>query len=145
LTQLAQWLRSDDGRVWLVSASANLMAGRTQEALDHLQKVLRIYPNHPGSHLLLTWVYITSRSLDEALPAAQRAIEANPTFAESHGTLAVIHALRGERDAAEKNIRRATLLDKNSFAARYAQSILEGNPPGRVDELFREVMRSFGR
>jgi hypothetical protein len=48
-------------------------------------------------------------------------------FAESHGALATIAALRGERQRAQELINVALKLDPQSMAARYAAAVLSGD------------------
>lgn len=144
LLEQAQQVRRDDGRIWLVKGSAHLMAGQIDEALDALQRAIEIFPEHPGSLLTLAWLYISRSQFGEAEAAVRRAIEVSPSFAESHGTLAVVQVRQGDKEGAAQSIRRATLLDKNSFAARYAQALLDGTPPGRIEELFKQVMLRSG-
>lgn len=135
----AQRARTDDGRIWLIKGSAQLMLGKVDEAIGDLKRALAIFPGHPGTHLTLAWVYITRKELDAAESTVHDAIEASPAFGESHGTLAVIYALKGQQEDARQSIRRATLLDKTGFAARYAQSILDGNPAGSVEEIYKDL------
>lgn len=144
IIQQAQQVRGDDGRIWLVKGSAHLMAGQADEALASLNKAIEIFPDHPGSRLTLAWLHISRNELDQAESAVRQAIEVSPAFAESHGTLAVVLARQGDKEGAAQSIRRATLLDKNSFAARYAQALLDGTPPGRIEELFKQVMMRSG-
>lgn len=139
LVEEAQRTRTDDGRIWLLKGSARLMAGQVDDAIGDLQRALAIYPDHPGTHLTLAWVYITRGELDAAEATVHNAIEASPAFGESHGTLAVVYAMKGQTEEAARSIRRATLLDKNGFAARYAQTILDGNPAGSVEDIYKDL------
>lgn len=143
LLERAQKVRTDDGRIWLIKGSALLMMGQIDDAVVALKHALQIFPGHPGSHLTLAWVYITQRQLDEAEATIHTAIAASPAFAESHGTLAVVLALKGQQEEARQSIRRATLLNKAGFAARYAQSVLDGQPIGSVDKIYKDVMRNM--
>ncbi|MES2089659.1 MAG: tetratricopeptide repeat protein [Pseudomonadota bacterium] len=144
LLDQAQTVRTDDGRVWLLKGSAKMVSGDMPGAVDDLQKALSIYPDHPGSHLTLAWLYISQKQLDEAEATIHNAIAASPAFAESHGTLAVVYAMKGQKEQAQQSIRRATLLDKTGFAARYAQTLLDGNAPQKVEAMFKEVMTRVG-
>jgi Flp pilus assembly protein TadD len=54
----------------------------------------------------------------------ERAFAIDRTFGETHGGLALVHALRGDRLAAEESIKRATRLDPQGVSARYARSVL---------------------
>lgn len=132
--------RDGDGRIWLLKGATQMTEGKVPEAVTSLNRALAIFPEHPGTYLTLAWAHIALKQLDEALAVLKKAIEVSPAFGESHGTLAVVLAMRGEREAAEKAIRRATMLDKDGFAAKYAQTVLDGTAQQDVERLFGEVM-----
>lgn len=136
--------RDNDGRIWLLKGSTQMAAGDLQGAVPTLNKALSIFPDHPGTYLTLAWAHIALKQLDEAEAVLKKAIEVSPAFGESHGTLATVQAMRGEREAAEKSLRRATMLDKDGFAAKYAQTVLDGTAEGEVGRLFEEVMARVG-
>lgn len=144
LLDQAQAVRMDDGRIWLLRGSAKMVTGDMEGAVADLHKALEIFPDHPGSHLTLAWLHISQNRLDDAEATVRNAITASPAFAESHGTLAVVLAMKGQKEEAQQSIRRANLLDKNGFAGRYAQTLLDGNAQQRVPELFKEVMKRAG-
>lgn len=138
--------RDDDGRIWLLKGAAKEMAGDTRAALADLRRAQALLPSHPGTHLMAAWANLALEQFDEAEVDVQAALAASPAFAESHGTLAVVYARRGERDAAANSIRRATLLDKQCFSARFAQTLLDGNEAQKVPELFQELwLRMSGK
>lgn len=140
----AQRVRHDDGRIWLLKGSIGLMTSQYDAATEDLNKALSIYPDHPGTHLTLAWLYIIQNKLSEAEGSLQNAIAASPAFAESHGTLAVVYALRGHADLARASIRRATLLDREGFAARYAQNLLAGGSSVELQDLVEELVVKVG-
>lgn len=140
----AQSVRTDDGRIWLLKGSIGLVTGEHEAAVRDLKQALSIYPDHPGSHLTLAWLYITQNRLDEAEQTIQEAIAASPAFAESHGSLGVVHALRGDGELARQSIRRATLLDREGFAARYAQTVLDGGHATDIHTLLQEIIQRVG-
>jgi Flp pilus assembly protein TadD len=144
LLDQAQTVRTDDGRIWLLRGSAKMVTGDMDGAVNDLHKALEIFPDHPGSHLTLAWLHISQKRLDEAEATVRKAITASPAFAESHGTLAVVLAMKGDKDEARQSIRRAHLLDKNGFAGRYAQSLLDGTATQQVPDLFKQVMARAG-
>lgn len=140
----AQKVRTDDGRIWLLRGSVGLIANRHEEAIADLKKALDIYPEHPGTHLTLAWLYIIQKRLSDAEATIQAAIAVSPAFAESHGTLAVVHALAGHEELARASIRRATLLDREGFAARYAQNLLAGSNAAELQELVSKLVLKVG-
>ncbi|RZL01575.1 MAG: tetratricopeptide repeat protein [Rubrivivax sp.] len=144
LIDQAQVVRTDDGRIWLLKGSAKMVQGDMDGAVNDLNKALDIFPDHPGSHLTLAWLHISQKRLDEAEATVRKAITASPSFAESHGTLAVVLAMKGDKEEAQQSIRRAKMLDKDGFAGRYAQSLLDGNVSQQVPDLFKQVMARVG-
>ncbi len=134
-------ISKQDGRIWLLKGSTEMLAGQFDAAMVSLREATRIFPDHPGSHLTLGWLQLLQGDLDAAEETIQRAIEASPAFAESHGTLAVIHARRGQREEAERSIRRATLLDRDGFAARYAQKVLDGTATEDIGDLLADLAK----
>lgn len=142
--ELAQGQRQDDGRVWLIKGSVEMIAGQTDQALGSLKAALQAYPNHPGSYLALAWLQLTQKLFDEAAATVQQAIAVSPAFAESHGTLATILWLQGDADGAKASIRRAQLLDKDSYAAKYAQALMDGAAPEQIQELGKQVLIRAG-
>ena len=74
--------------------------------------------------------------IDEAETSYQRAYDLDRNFADSHGGLALVHALRGRTDDAEAAIRRALRLNPQCPTALYAQTLLL-EASGRGDEAMR--------
>jgi Flp pilus assembly protein TadD len=128
-----------DGRIWLLQGSVEMISGHAERALTSLHKAIDLFPSHPGSYLTLAWLHISKRELELAEATVARAIEASPAFAESHGTMALIHVLNDRPEEARKSIRRALLLDKESFAARYAQRVLDEGIQPKIDDLLTEL------
>ncbi len=139
----AQSVRLDDGRIWLIKGSAHLVSGQLNEAIDELQQATAIFPEQPGALLALAWAHVARGELNAAEATVHQAIEISPAFAESHGTLAVLHAMKGQGEQAANSIRRANLLDKTGFAARFAQSILDGTPAGSVEAIYQDMAHLF--
>jgi Flp pilus assembly protein TadD len=108
-------------------------------------------PSHIGTWHLLGWSRILGRELDGARSAFDTALGLDRNFGESHGGMAVVLALQGQREQAEAAIERALGLDRDSLAARYAQMVLSGQTedPERFRQLARRLMQTrqgaFGR
>jgi len=69
---------------------------------------------------------VMANDLPAAAAALDKALPLDAENAESHGARAVVHALQGEREAAQQQIDRALALDAASVTAKFAQSILSG-------------------
>lgn len=137
--ETAQSVNTRDGRIWLLKGSVEMMAGQMDPAIEALNQAIAAFPEHPGSHLTLAWLQVARQDLDKAEESVNTAIAVSPAFAESHGTLAVIKALQGQRDEAERSIRRATLLDRDGFAARYAQKVLDGTASTDISDILTDL------
>lgn len=121
---LAQY--PDEGRSWSGLGTASLLQRDFVAAQAQMRKAVACMPDHIGSWHMLGWSCIFNRDLQAARTAFQSALDRDRNFAESHGGLAVVRALQGERAAAEGSIERAERLDGQGLSALYAKMILSG-------------------
>lgn len=132
----------EDGRSWSGLGSVNMMLRDFDAALPQLETARRHMPHHVGTMQLLGWCRLFKGDLDGAAREFTQALEEDRNFAESHGALAVVHAMRGEHAAAQDGIERALRLDRESLSARYAQMILSGEAadPERFGRLATKLL-----
>jgi Flp pilus assembly protein TadD len=99
-------------------------------------------PSHVGSWHLLAWTELVAGELDEAQRLFTHALELDRNFAESHGALAAIAAMRGDRATAEREIEVAERLARDGLAAKFARSVLlsAGGDPERARSLVTETI-----
>lgn len=64
-------------------------------------------------------------------------LDMDRNFGDSHDGLAVVQAMKGEREMAELSIKRSLDLNPESMAANYAQMVLSGaaSDPARFREM----------
>jgi len=79
---------------------------------------------HIGTWHALAWCDLLLGNPGQAQVHFNRALDLDRNFGESHGGIALVHALNGHADEARNDIRRALRLDPQSRNARYAQSLL---------------------
>ncbi len=115
-----------EGRSWAGLGLASLFKRDLNAAAGFLEKALTYMPEHVGTWHTLGWCKIVAQDLPGARAVFVRALELDRNFGDSHGGLAVVDALRGDRALAEEGIRRALGLDPSSLSAKFAQMILEG-------------------
>jgi tetratricopeptide (TPR) repeat protein len=115
-----------DGRSWSGLGLASLLAQDFVAARVQLESAVRHMPGHIGTWHALGWCHIAGQRLAEARGCFERALALDRNFAESHGGLAVVAAMAGNRDAAAESVERALRLDPHCLSARYAQSLLSG-------------------
>jgi tetratricopeptide (TPR) repeat protein len=87
--------------------------GRTNEAIEHYQKALEIYPDYAEADNNLGTVFLNQGRLDEAAEYYHRALEANPSFAEAHNNLGILLAKQGRITEAIEHYQKAIELNPN--------------------------------
>jgi tetratricopeptide (TPR) repeat protein len=120
-------LRQDDGRVWLLKGLSELRGGATVGAIDALERACALLPSHAGSQLALGWAFLIAADLERANAAFETAVRASPSFAETHGSLAVVAAMQHRSADASSLIRRAQRLDRHCASAQWAQQVMNGS------------------
>ncbi|MBV8619988.1 MAG: tetratricopeptide repeat protein [Curvibacter sp.] len=135
-------LNPRDGRSFSVLAFSELLAGDLKSAQQNFRKALSEMPGHVGTWHGLAWACILLRDLDGAWASLESALELDRNFAETHGSLAVVFALKQEREKALSCIERAHGLARANISAQYAQSILRGDvhDAESIRRLFDMVM-----
>lgn len=121
----------NSGRALLGLGENWMLRGDIPTARAVLERAAAEMPEHIGTWHALAWCQLMEGDLSGAKHSFDRAFAIDRTFGETHGGFALVHALRGEREAAMESIKRATRLDPAGPTARYAQSVLlldEGQP-----------------
>jgi Flp pilus assembly protein TadD len=119
-------LSPDDGRSWAGLGLASLLKGDTAQASEQLKRAVSKLPTHIGTLHALGWCQIVRGELADAQQTFRNALALDRNFGESHGGLAVVHALQGNQSEAEEGVQRALRLDPQSLSARYAEMVLSG-------------------
>jgi tetratricopeptide (TPR) repeat protein len=121
----------DNGRAWLGLGSLTMLSRDFDKAGEQLQNAVKEMPGHLGSWHALAWSHLFANRLDEAERTWQQALDLNHNFSESHAGIAVIAALRGDRNAAERGIEVAERLDRACNTSQFARFLLESSEKGR--------------
>ncbi len=83
--QKAVSLAPNDADVYWALAEGLNMAGRHAEALEPIQKAMRLNPHYPANYPFnLGWAYQETGQIEEAIAAYKRAVNLNPDFLASH-------------------------------------------------------------
>ncbi len=137
--------QAENGRAWLGVGLAKLSAHDFPGAREALEKTVRLMPSHLGSWNALAWLQLLQNDLDAAERTIESALAIDHNFGESHGALAVLKALRQDWDAARRETEVALRLQPNSFAGRFAQSLLleQRGRPEQAQQWLLQVMRNF--
>ncbi len=147
--QLRQMLAQRPSEPRAISALGITLLARSQtaEALPLLQAAVSGMPGHIGSWHALGWCEMVAGNPVAARAAFEQALELDHNFAESHGAMAVVQAIAGDRDAAEHSIRTAERLDPRNAPAKYARLLLSGagSDQRAVATLAKSLLRKIGR
>lgn len=119
-------LAPNDGRSWLGLAMVAMYHQDFALATVRLQKAVDAMPGHPGSWVALGWAQIFQRDLAGAHASFAAAHEVSRNFAESHAGLAVVAAMQGQVEQAQRSARRALRLDPDNVSARFALALAAG-------------------
>lgn len=133
-------LREHNPRAWLGRGLASLLERDTQSAASDLDRGAQQFGDHIGSWIAAGWARYLSGDIDGSALRFERALAIDPAFAETHGSLAVIDVARGDPASARRRTATALRLDKESFSAALAQSLLSSDDPARASEIIEHAM-----
>jgi TolB-like protein/Tfp pilus assembly protein PilF len=104
------------------SAAPLAWMGKTELAIDHAQRALRLSPFDPLNFLsnnALALSFLTTHRYAEALEAARRAAQINPTFSVPLLLQTAALVRLGRKDEARDVAKRVLILDPNFSARKY--------------------------
>jgi Tfp pilus assembly protein PilF len=94
---------------------------KARTILEHAVKAM---PDHIGTWHALAWTELLMGDVNAAEKSYQSAYDLDRNFADSHGGLALIAALRGNTEKADHSVKLALKLNPQCPTALYAKSIL---------------------
>lgn len=112
------------GRAWSGLALTQMSGLDIDAAEKSAVTAVEHMTDHIGTWHALGWIYILKGNPAAARSAFESSMALDRNFAETHGGLAVVDALEGKRTEAERKIRIAERLNRNSLAAQYARLLL---------------------
>ena len=133
-----------DGRSLLGAGLCAAALGQLPDAESQLRQAAQAMPSHLGTWNALAWVQLLSGRLDTAESTLRHANEVDRNFAENHGGLAVIAAMKGDEARARELIRTAFKLDPDCYSAAYASVLLQAGANGQAVVL-DGVMQALAR
>lgn len=113
------------GRAHLGLGLAAAYAGDMPRAIEALKAAVAATPSHLGSWHALAWMQMLSHDLAGAEASLKSALAQDANFGETHGGLALLAALRGDREAAEQHLRTGTRLDPRGVNVTVARVALQ--------------------
>ncbi|WP_338446516.1 tetratricopeptide repeat protein [Pelagerythrobacter marensis] len=138
-------------RAWVGLGLASLAAGEAGKAGPLIDKGAGQFGDHLGSWIGAGWAYLVAGDRSAARERFDRALALDDTFAESHGSLAVLAAMEGDMAEAERRAEVALRLDRRCFSAALAKVLVASGKGDEqavakiVERAFREPIGSSGR
>jgi tetratricopeptide (TPR) repeat protein len=126
LTEEALRRNGEDGRTWSVRAFADLLSGDLTQAAEDFDRAVQRMPTHIGTWQGRGWTSVLQGDLQKARASFDAALALDHNFGESHGGMAVVLAMLGERTAATHHLSVADRLDPGNLSSRYAEALLNG-------------------
>jgi len=111
--------------------------------LDSLMNAVKYMPNHIGTWHTLAWCQLLRDDIAGAKESFEKAMDLDHNFGETHGGIAVVAYLQGDKDLARKETRKAIMLNPYSFAGRFAESLLTNDTdPEKAQQMINDILSS---
>ena len=128
------------GRAWSGMGLTTMLKLDLPKAIGQLEQAVRYMPNHIGTWHALAWCQLMANDLEGAKRSFEQSMEIDRSFGETHGGLAVVAVMQNRPADAEQAIKRAMRLNPESFAGRFAQSLLlNKSDPAKAQELLKSI------
>jgi len=111
-------------RAWVGRGLARLLTGATPEAAADIDRGAEMFGDHLGSWIAAGWAHFVNKDLAAARARFETALELDPNFAETHGSLAVLDVMAGDLEGAREKSEIALRLDRQCYSAALARSLL---------------------
>ncbi|MEA3064582.1 MAG: hypothetical protein QOJ27_1028 [Sphingomonadales bacterium] len=111
-------------RAWVGRGLARLLTGSTPEAAADIDRGAEMFGDHLGSWIAAGWAHFVNKDMAAARARFETALALDDTFAETHGSLAVLDLLEGNAEGARERSEIALRLDRQCYSAALARSLL---------------------
>ncbi|MXP09880.1 tetratricopeptide repeat protein [Pseudoblastomonas halimionae] len=116
--------RGSQPRAEIAYGLVDLMTGNAASAGLRLDRGAQQFGTHLGAWLAAGWAYLIDGQRRVARERFEHALTIDDTFAEAHGSMAVLLAMDGRESEASKAAEIACRLDPQSPTANFAQQII---------------------
>jgi tetratricopeptide (TPR) repeat protein len=103
---------------------ARLLTGEAPDAAADIDRGAEMFGDHLGSWIAAGWAHFVNKDMASARARFEKALELDDTFAETHGSLAVLDLLDGNVEGAREKSEIALRLDRQCYSAALARSLL---------------------
>ena len=109
----------NDGRAWACIGLAYLFHRDLKAAQQALERAVQTMPGHIGTWHLLAWSQLLQNDIDGAEASFNKARDIDRNFGETHGGLAIVAYLRGDKERAKAQADRARRLAPTNMSQHY--------------------------
>lgn len=101
-------------------------------AVADLDRGAELFGDHLGSWIAAGWAHVLAGDVQTGRERFERALSVDDTFAEAHGSLAVLDLMAGDVESGRRRTEIAQRLDRTSFASALAGAMLAAGSGDRV-------------
>lgn len=132
-------VRNHNPRAWVGRGLIQLLERDPAAAALDMDRGAQQFGDHIGSWIGAGWAHYLAGEIDAAKDRFEHALAIDPNFSESHGSLAVIDAAKGDAESAKRRMVTALRLDRNCFSAVLAKIMLDAGNPEVAKELIEKA------
>jgi tetratricopeptide (TPR) repeat protein len=131
-------------RAWVGRGLSKLLAGGSDSAAEDIDRGAEMFGDHLGSWIAAGWAWFVRKDYPASRARFERALAIDDTFAEAHGSLAVLDLLEGDPDSAGKRSEIALRLDRACYSAALARSLMEAGAgdPERARRIYERAINT---
>jgi tetratricopeptide (TPR) repeat protein len=111
-------------RAWVGRGLSKLLTGEAAAAPQDIDRGAEMFGDHLGSWIAAGWAHVINHDFSTARARFETALEIDPTFAETHGSLAVMDLLENDVSNAQARCETALRLDPACYSGALAKSLL---------------------
>jgi len=131
-------------RAWIGRGLVRLLGDDKALAATEIDKGAELFGTHLGSWIAAGWAHVIAGNLATGKDRFETALRLDDSFAESHGSLAVMDIFEGKPEAARRRCEVALRLDRQCFSAALAATLLSagsGNP-AEAQRIFERALHT---
>ena len=108
-----------EARSALDKGRAAVAEKKTDAAITHLQKAIRIYPDYYEAHMMLGELYMEASQWEKAEASLKEAVRIDPKAVAALTSLGEVYRREKKYEDAEKTLEHALKLDNNSWESNF--------------------------
>jgi tetratricopeptide (TPR) repeat protein len=133
-------IRQHHPRAWIGRGLARLARHDSAAAASDIDRGAEQFGDHIGSWIAAGWAHFTAGDHATARARFDHALMIDDSFGETHGSLAVLDVLAGDIESAKRRTAIARRLDRESFSAMLAQTLLTQDDPTAAQAIVERAM-----